>query len=212
MISAYLTRYAHAMMSLVTLTTPAGSRIAWSTGVDIAANINQGIANMIGEWVWIMGDDHNYAPDTLLRLLAHDVDVVTPLCLNRGAPYWPLVFRRELDDGAFEPWPQAEMPLGGLHEVAAGSGAGILIRKHVLDALEPPYFEAGKIRQDQLGEDLYFFHKVRDKGFKVYVDFDTAIGHITPTALWPVRLTSGRWDIVVDPSCNLPATGEVETR
>ena len=84
--TASLTRYPAAMISLMGLSRPAGSTVEWCVGISLAQNLNQAIAHSVGEWVWITADDHNYAPDILLRLLAHGVDLVAPVCLLRMPP------------------------------------------------------------------------------------------------------------------------------
>jgi hypothetical protein len=208
-ISGYLQRYTAFSQSLVSLATPPGTKISWSSGVNIASNLNHAVAEAEGEWIWIMGDDHLFSPDILLRLLSHQVDVVSPLVVMRQRPYAPIVFRRDLADGSFEFWPGTELPPGGLHPVAAGSGAGLLVRRYVLEALEKPYFELGQIRSTEMSEDLHFQRKIRDKGFKVYVDFDTPMGHITPSALWPQKAQDrDGWEIRIDPDCLIPGVME----
>lgn len=203
-VSGYLQRYTAFAQSLVSLATPPRTKLSWSCGVNVAGNLNHAISQSIGDWVWIMGDDHIFAPDTLIRLLNHEVDVVSPLVLMRQAPYSPIVFKADLPDGTFQFWQGPELPSGGLHPVAAASGAGMLVRRHVLDALEQPYFELGQIRTTEMSEDLHFYRKVREKGFKVYVDLDTMLGHITPACLWPRKTAPGGWEIQVDPECVIP--------
>ena len=111
--------------------------------------------------------------------------------------------------GVYEPWPAAEMPRTGLHPVAGSGSGGLLISRKVLNTLKPPYFEVGRVRPDELSEDFWFFHKAREAGFQPYVDFDLALGHITPTAIWPSKNAEGAWDITLDPACTIPQTAEV---
>ena len=202
--SGDLQRYTAFSQSMVSLATPPGTKMFWAKGVNIAGNLNRGLEHREGEWVWIMGDDHIFAPDILIRLLSHDVDVVSPLVLMRQAPYSPIVFREDLPDGTFRFWQGPDLPPGGLHPVAAASGAGMLVRNHVIEALDPPYFEMGQVRSSEMSEDLYFYRKARQKGFQVYIDFDVRMGHITPAALWPRKASDGRWEIQVDPDCEIP--------
>src|SRR5712672_3551326 len=42
--------------------------------------------------VFIVEDDSMFAPDTVLRLLSHDKDVVTGLCLQRNPPFRPYIY------------------------------------------------------------------------------------------------------------------------
>jgi glycosyltransferase involved in cell wall biosynthesis len=202
--SGELQRYTAFAQSLVSLGPPPRTKLSWACGVNIAGNLNHAIARAKGEWIWILGDDHIFAPDILFRLLAHEVDVVSPLVLMRHRPFAPIVFKSDLPDGTFEFWQGPDLPSGGLHQVAAASGAGMLVRRHVLEGIDRPYFELGRIKPTEMSEDLYFYRKVREKGFKVYIDLDTMMGHITPAALWPRKKADGRWEIHVDPDCVIP--------
>jgi hypothetical protein len=154
-----------------------------------------------------MGDDHIFGSDTLLRLLAHQVPIVSPICLRRGPPYTPLVYRRQLPSGSGEEWPPTELPMSGLHQVYWASASGLLIQRSVLETIPYPWFEVGQIRPDELGEDVYFAKKAQAHGIPWYVDCDTVIGHITPTCLWPTTSPEG-WTITLDPTCAIPAPGE----
>jgi hypothetical protein len=205
-----VSRFPAASMSLISLVMPLGSRVVWVMGVNIAANLNNAIRQSQGGWVWITADDHNFAPDTLIRLLNHGKDIVAPLCLLRGPPYSPLVFRDELSPGVFDPWPADELPLSGLHPVAASGGGGLLLSREVLDTVGDPWFEIGKVHTDELSEDLWFFSKARLAGYQPYVDFDSAIGHITPMAIWPTKTPEGRWQVTLDATCMIPSTAHVE--
>jgi len=207
--SGTLARYGAFSRALTHVSIPEGSQVCWVEGINVAANLNRGFAQASGEWIWILADDHVFAPDTLLRLLEHDLPMVAPVCTLRSPPHWPIVYRSESDDGSFEVWPPEELPMSGVHPVAACAMAGMVIQREALKALTPPYFEIGQIKSDELGEDLYFFHKAAQVGVMPYLDCDTRIGHITPMALWPTKRPDGGWGVWADPMCQIPTTAAV---
>src|SRR3972149_2898488 len=116
------TRFAQFGQSLAALHYPPQTYCVWTTGGNIARNCNRIVAQMRGEWVWFIGDDHAFHPDILTRLLEHQVDVVVPLCAQRTPPY---------SYGVYD-WPDEQgvaplIPLDhrtGLVPVAVGGWAG----------------------------------------------------------------------------------------
>ncbi len=180
-------------VSMSALETPPGSVIRWQLGTSIAENCNRIVRQMQGDWLWLLGDDHAFEPDVLNRLLGRDVDIVVPACLERWPPFHPVTFSGWSEKGA--PYRQHldfdRYPDGGLVEVHSAGSGGMLIRRHVLEALADPWFEAGVIDGEQLAEDLYFCDKARDAGFRVWCDLAVPFGHITPASVWPQRQPGG---------------------
>jgi hypothetical protein len=170
---------------------PEGSGLTWHQGCDISAELNHGIRRAIQsnrcEWVWIIGDDHTFAPDIVERLLAHNVPVVVPLVLKRSQPNTPVVYGE--DGMALKFGPEDH----GLREVAAAGNAGMLIRRAVLDAVGDPWFTVGGVERQR--EDLAFCSKLEALHIPVFVDLDTWMGHITPVEVWPHRHPDGRWNV-----------------
>ena len=161
----------------------------------MARNCNTIVYQMKGDWVWFIGDDHAFPPDTLERLLAHQVDIVVPLCSQRQPPYSYGVYQMR-EDGTT---PLMDLTgRTGLVEVDYAGSAGLLVRTHVFDKMEPPYFRMGQFRTDAEGEDIYFCATARDLGFKVYVDTDTRIGHAAVVTAWPQRLNDGSYGTKLD--------------
>ena len=199
--SGHLSRYPGFTVSLLHLLRPHGTEFAWQVGLNVAANFNACIRRMHGDWLWILGDDHILAPDTLIRLLEHRVDVVVPVCVRRDPPFIPVLFKPPQADtphGQFPPWHWQELPNGDLHEVTVAGTAGMLIRRSVLEAIPDPWFEVGQTGSDQLNEDTHFCLKLQKLGVKIYADLDTFIGHVTPACLWPVRRDNGEWTVEID--------------
>src|SRR5262249_18013554 len=94
------------------------------------------------EWLFLVNDDHVYPEDTLLKLLAHDRDVVTGLYLSRDHPFYPVLGETVAADGGIVPrclgWNGA-----GLAGGEGGGGGGLLLRRKVLEAIAPPRWELG---------------------------------------------------------------------
>lgn len=174
--------------SLCRLEAPAGTQIEWMLGLDIPANMNQLVDTLLlgdGEWLWFMGDDHVIPPNTLPRLLAHDKDIIVPLCLSRVPPYRPVV----VEDGAT--LKLDSHPRGGLIEVEAAGGAGMLVRRSVFETMLRPWFEFGQLDATQISEDMHFCAKARDLGYDIWCDLDAPLGHCTTGIVWPVLEESG---------------------
>lgn len=83
----------------------------------------------------------------------------------------------------------------GLVPVFAGAGAGLMVRRDVLDKIGEPWFEVGRYDPEQLQEDCVFYEKCRDLGIPIYADAASPMGHITPVVTWPVRREDGRWTL-----------------
>lgn len=177
-VSQELSRFTNFWLAFQGLVRPATTKFVFPQGMDVNANYNRLIDGFLGDWLWIMGDDHTFLPDTLMRLLAHEVDVVVPLCLKRHAPFDPVVYSGEGEvesETGLARHEVARLPRTGLVEVHAAGSAGMLIRRHVVESLTQPIFETTNGYQN---EDLRFCQKVRDAGFKIWCDVDTKIGHI----------------------------------
>jgi hypothetical protein len=187
--------------SVSSIQAPFGSHCQWVLGNDITDNCNRLIrhgqesgVNFPGEWLWLLGDDHAFPPFTLNNLLAHDVDIVVPLCLTRLPPFEPVMFSGWYDEenGVRKRVWLDDYPDGGLIDIHSAGSAGMLIRRHVLEAMEEPWFQKYPKNGSYLAEDLYFCDRARELGFSICADLDTKFGHISSTIVWPQQ-TDGGW-------------------
>jgi len=207
--SGELSRYPAFSESLVNVLRPKGTVMPWNCGLNVAANFNQGIREGLAhgaEWVWILGDDHEFEPDALLRLLERRTHIVVPLVCRRQPPFIPVLFKEPQNDtpnGQFPPYHWSELPEHGLLEVYTCGSAGMLIRKPVLDAITDPWFETGRMGSEYTNEDTYFGLKAHRAGYEIYADLDVQLDHWTSMSLRPVR-HQGHWTIAV----NLGATAQ----
>ena len=206
--SGDLARFTRFEDSLHALTQPPGNvAICRASGSDISANMNNAIGQAIEQFdpgsFWILADDHDFQADILVRLLAHERDVVSPLVMSRKPEFLPIVYRRDPDPetGLFQQFFAESLPGGGL--VVSGedgapelytSVAGMLVSRRAMDAIGPPWFESGKMQKGYLNEDFWFVEKLHRAGYKPALDLDTHMGHCSTVSVWPKRGT-GRWDI-----------------
>ena len=193
-----LGRYDEFYDSLMNTIYPSETYRDKGSGADIVASLNDIIGRMKGEWLWLLGDDHVWAPELLLKLLDRNVDVIVPLCARRKPPFSPTIFKNELGDaeGSHKVLNWGELTqTSGLLKVDGRIGtAGMLIRKKVLDKIGYPWFEIGKECSFLLQEDMYFCKKIQEARFDIYCDLDNTIGHIFRGVVWPVTDKS-KWGI-----------------
>jgi GT2 family glycosyltransferase len=186
------TEFTVSLVGVVALS-PRGSTLQHTGSVDVSGNCNQicraALANPKHEWVWIMGDDHQFGNSLLLYLLedlysSDDVDVVVPHCLKRTPPWPPVVYSHQTEEGHFV---SAELPPKGLTRIHAAGSAGMLIRRRVLERLSDPWFRPAPDAHG-LNEDLYFCQQVREAGFQLWCDPELSLGHIAHHVVKP------QWD------------------
>lgn len=185
-------RYPQFVASMLLLEQPEGTTISMNRSPGIADNVNASIAEMNGDWIWLLADDHAFPPDTLMRLLDCDVDIVVPVCFKRTPPFHPVLYRSAgtktwagMDYPAWEPVHMDELPAEGLATVDAAGGAGMLIREHVLQDIGEPWFE--NTPGAFVNEDVLFCMKAREAGYKIHVAVDVYLGHLGDFAIWPTR-------------------------
>lgn len=201
--SGELSRYPAFTHSLAKTVVPQGTTIEYTCGLNVASNFNIAIRDALAKgahWVWIMGDDHEYEEDALLRLLAREVDIIVPLVARRQPPFIPVLFKEPSEDAdglQFPPYHWSELPEHGLLDVHMCGSAGMVIRRHVLEAMDDPWFETGHMGKEFTNEDTYFCLKARQAGFTIQADMDVQLDHWTPVSLRPVR-SNGQWAVGIN--------------
>lgn len=150
--------------------------------------------------MWIQGDDHTWPADTLIKLLDHDVDVVVPLVCRWAAPWLPVIYKKYDPKGTVQIYSWSEIQLlrargRTLVSVEAAGSAGMLVRRHVWEAMRTAYgdpvFRVGHSGPDELAEDLEFTWKANQLGFDVCADLSLFMGHLTPAAMTPYEMDDG---------------------
>lgn len=197
--SASLARYNEFWMAVESLMVPDGTRIVAARGADIPHQLNEGIRRMKGDWVFILGDDHTFSPDILMKLLERQKDVVIPIVPRRDHPFYPCLLHGPVAP-TMEPYQWSELPLSGLFRLprwdSAGQ-AGALVHKSVLDQLGDPWFEGGRLTPGRLMEDMYFIHRLHELNIPIHIDCDQILPHIANLTIKP-RVHQGQWMVGYD--------------
>ena len=149
---------------------------------------------MSGEFVFVLGDDHTFNPDILMKLLDRELDLVMPLVPRRDSPFVPVLMHGPLSE-QMRRYSWLDLPIDGLFELPVGDSAGqagAVIRKSVLDKLGDPWFQAGQLVPGRVNEDMHFIKRMHELGVKVMIDCNEVMGHIANITIVPQRL-NGRW-------------------
>lgn len=191
-------RFHRFTIALADLEAPEGSQRIFGIGMSIVDNLNSAIRQLRpqDEWIWIVGDDHVFEPDTLMRLLDREEDIVAPLCTQRMAPFGLVHYGARIAETDYRRTLQfEELPLLGrdLIEVEV-SGSLMLIRRCVLDEIGDPWFVTSNGR---INEDVMFCARARKGGFRVMVDPEVQVGHIGLVVAYP-QCRKGVWGLVLD--------------
>lgn len=199
-------RFAMFTVSLAGTRQPDNTHLSVMASASVVENLNQVIRQLRDEdeWVWILGDDHVWESDCLMRLIDAmddnpDIDVLVPLVVKRNPPWHLVIFHDAdtYDDGLprFQPFTWEEIPETGVFEVDAAGSAGMLVRRHVLDAIGDPWFRStgGVV----LNEDVTFCHQAREEGFRVFASADVTMGHLGIFNVRPMR-RNGRWGALTE--------------
>lgn len=189
---------------------PDGTNLSINASASVLENFNASLRTLRDEdaWVWILGDDHTWAPDCLLRMLKimdenPEIDILVPLVTRRNPPWYCVIYH---DAGVYEPgefgeglprwrpFEWGEIPQSGTFEVDGAGSAGMLIRRDVIDKMGDPWFETAPYI---LNEDLMFCQKARALGYKIHATSDVTMGHIGVFNVRPVR-REGRWGALTE--------------
>jgi GT2 family glycosyltransferase len=128
--------------------------------------------------LWI-DDDMVFAPDSLQRLLAHDLDIVGGLCHGRRAPHYaPILLKKQ--GGSLMGYAYQHDYIRGLVEVDATGGAFLLVKREVFVSIENKFTTPGEGPWSHRGsgEDTAFCERAKECGYKIFVDTSLEIGHI----------------------------------
>lgn len=122
--------------------------------------------------------DHEFPPDALLRLLGHDLPVVGVNYPRRVWPHRPTA--RDLD-GNLVRTTEALARERVVQEVESMGFGLCLMKTETLHMLAEPLFEASH----DVGEDVPFFHKLRENGARLYIDHALSwdVGHVASRIL-----------------------------
>jgi glycosyltransferase involved in cell wall biosynthesis len=134
-----------------------------------------------GDWDYLFAIDHDisFAPDTLIKLLSHDRDVVSGVYIQRFHDRHVVeVFERN-ESGGYTHLPWNRLKDKGLMEIGACGFGCVLVKKHVLSTIGYPQFKYHPAldHSQTFSEDLDFARKSYEKGFKIWCDTSILCDH-----------------------------------
>lgn len=141
--------------------------------------------------IMFLDDDVAFQPDLLMRLLAHEKDIVGGLYFMRSHPHKPIIFDYADEQGRCRNHLLEHDEKGLIEVVAMGLGCCV-IKVDVFKNMEEPWIRLGELEPDHWCDDLGFFKRARDKGYKIFCDLDAMVGHMAQVTIWPTK-TDGKW-------------------
>lgn len=144
--------------------------------------------------ILFVDDDMCYHPSSLMRLMQHDVDIVTGLYLTRSFPHRPAIFDKWYPNGKCK-YSVMDKNFAKENSVIDCVNAGlgfVLISTEVFKVLEKPWVRLGELEKDGWCDDIGFFNRCREAKFKMICDTEVCIGHMTNVTIWPVKV-DGVW-------------------
>jgi GT2 family glycosyltransferase len=190
-----LARYAIFYDSLMSVHRPANTVHIQGRGANVAENRNGIAERALAQdctHLFYVDDDQVFAPDTLMRLLDRDKDIVSGLYLSREAPFTPQMYNWE-DDQSFVKPKLLEPFAGGLQSCVATGAGCLLIRTDVFRKLAKPWWTLGQIIPDGWCDDVDFCRRARAAGYAIWCDQDVLVGHNLWMTAWPQRQEDGAW-------------------
>jgi Predicted glycosyltransferases len=151
------------------------------------------------DYILFVDDDCLLPPPTLKKLLAHDVDCVTGLYCMRNFPHNPIIFSEAYDDGRCR-WMKLEDGQKGLIEIAATGMGALLTKIEVFKKINESHkywVTLGELEADHWCDDLSFFKRVREAGFKIHCDLSCPVGHVAKATIWP-NYIENKWNLSYD--------------
>lgn len=158
--------------------------------------------------IFFIDDDMALAPDTLMKLLAHDKDMITGLYLMRNYPHYPIIFDEAYTDGRCR-FSFLQPGRKGVEEIVNAGFGCVLIKTSVFTGMiekeqvfytpekYPVWLTLGELEKDHWCDDISFFLRARKAGFKLHVDLDITCGHMVTGTIWPKREENGNWFTVL---------------
>lgn len=146
-------------------------------------NIEQ-IRNLIADWtikgfdyLFAVDSDITFQPDTLIKLLSHDKDIVTGIYRQRLPTETLEIYDKDLRNISYDAITNKLFEIGG-----CGFGC-VLVKADVFKKINYPQFKyhSALDHKDTFSEDVDFCKKARESGSTIWVDKSIVCGHIGST-------------------------------
>jgi glycosyltransferase involved in cell wall biosynthesis len=153
----------------------------WGYQVDQVRNlIAHWIINYGYNYLFAVDSDIAFAPDTLVKLLSHDKDLVSGIYVQRIPGRHTIEIMRKNNQGGVSHVDWNEIRGQGLIQIE-GCGFGcVLVKAEVFKAIPYPHFlyHSAIDHANTLSEDVHFCNQMRDRGFSLWADTSIICDHI----------------------------------
>lgn len=128
--------------------------------------------------ILFIDSDHYFEPNTIYKLLSHNLDVVGALCYERVPPYDPVMLK-----GIINGYSRIKnFKKGDLVKVDATGCGCLLVNCNVFKKIQLPYFHfmdnPDPNIKFKIGEDVYFCNLLKTFGYDIFVDTSVYTKHI----------------------------------
>lgn len=197
--SSTMSRYVEFNQCLLRLPLSTDIRVQYEVGCSIAqahSNLCRRVmANKGIKWLLLLDDDHTFKPNILNNLLERDVHVVQPLCLLKDPPFTPVIHGLLEKGGHPRLGWDAIQGKSGMIQIEAAGHAGRLIRREVIEAMNPDWYRVGWDNPEQGASDIYFCKRLKELGILLHLDLDNVMGHINHFAVTPIRNKDNQYEV-----------------
>ncbi len=194
----FLGRYRECSMSLDRTRCPQDTGMNWHYGVSVTNSYNMAARYLIKheefKWLWLLDDGFVFLPELWGKLAERNVDVVVPLTLRAEYPYAPRIYEDAAGGYAdvSAEWLRGQTGMVKLTDKTC-KPQGMLIKRHVFEQLEDPWFINGVTRPEELGSGIWFCQQLHENGIDLYLDLDNSMGMITHVGVSAKRNEDGTY-------------------
>lgn len=149
-------------------------------------NVDQ-VRNLIASWIengdydylFAVDYDISFPPDTLVKLLSHDKDIVSGVYIQRFHDRHVIEIFENNELGGFTHIPWQKIKDKGLVEIGACGFGCVLVKKKVLVDMGYPQFlyKSALDHSKTFSEDMYFAKQAAAKGYKLWCDTSIICDH-----------------------------------
>lgn len=145
---------------------------------EIRNNLVEQALDEVCTSIIMLDTDQTYPPDTIIKLLSHNLPIVTTQIHRRYPPFDPIMLRGEIHK--YKSIPFEEMYTGELVEIDATGAGCICVDMKVFLNIEYPWFEDVPQTEEYMpvGEDINFCYKARHAGYRIFMDTSIQCGHL----------------------------------